>query len=129
MQQKKTNIENQELPHGHFGIWLSVEFDWSERTAQNFMSVARSFKYETIADLKIAWRKEIYEELYPETKHGGDRKSDSFKSQILTFDSKDSFTKDASSKTGKSETSIKESVRRYENNISSPTVKRIINGV
>ena len=31
------------LPHGTFLPWLQAEFDWTERTAQNFMSVAERF--------------------------------------------------------------------------------------
>ena len=31
------------LPHGQFGPWLKAEFGWSERSAQNFMSVAERF--------------------------------------------------------------------------------------
>jgi hypothetical protein len=41
------------LEHGQFGPWLKAEFGWSERTAQNFMSVAERFKSATIADLPI----------------------------------------------------------------------------
>ena len=29
--------------HGHFGAWLRAEFGWTERTAQNLMSVAERF--------------------------------------------------------------------------------------
>lgn len=29
--------------HGHFLPWLKAEFDWTERTAQNYMSVAERF--------------------------------------------------------------------------------------
>lgn len=43
----------QHLGHGHFGEWLAMEFEWSERTAQNFMNVAKNFNYETISDLPI----------------------------------------------------------------------------
>jgi hypothetical protein len=41
------------LPHGHFGAWLKAEFNMSERTAENYMSVERAFgsKSETVADL------------------------------------------------------------------------------
>jgi hypothetical protein len=41
------------LPHGQFGDWLKKEFDMSERTAENYMSVAKEFgsKSETVADL------------------------------------------------------------------------------
>ena len=41
------------LPHGQFGPWLKAEFGWSERSAQNFMSVAEKFKSAKIADLPI----------------------------------------------------------------------------
>lgn len=39
------------LGHGSFGGWLKAEFEWSERTAQNFMRVADAFKSATVADL------------------------------------------------------------------------------
>ncbi len=41
------------LEHGQFGPWLKAEFGWSERTAQNFMSVAERFNSAKIADLRI----------------------------------------------------------------------------
>lgn len=31
------------LGHGHFLTWIKAEFDWTERTAQNYMSVAERF--------------------------------------------------------------------------------------
>jgi hypothetical protein len=41
--------------HGHFGAWLKAEFGWTERTAQNFMSVAERFgaNPKLISDLTI----------------------------------------------------------------------------
>jgi hypothetical protein len=42
-----------QLGHGQFLGWLKAEFDWSERTAQNLMSVADAFKSATVADLPI----------------------------------------------------------------------------
>lgn len=41
------------LPHGRFSEWLGVEFQWSDRTARNYMSVAEHFggKSETISVL------------------------------------------------------------------------------
>ncbi len=41
--------------HGHFGAWLRAEFGWTERTAQNLMSVAERFGGNTklISDLPI----------------------------------------------------------------------------
>lgn len=41
------------LPHGQFLPWLKAEFGWSERTAQNFMSVAEQFKSAKFAELPI----------------------------------------------------------------------------
>jgi hypothetical protein len=41
------------LPHGQFLPWLRAEFGWSERSAENFMSVADKFKSAKIADLPI----------------------------------------------------------------------------
>ena len=46
--------------HGNFGQWLRAEFDWSDRTARNFMSVYEmSLKSETVSDLKLPMR-ELY---------------------------------------------------------------------
>jgi hypothetical protein len=41
------------LEHGQFGPWLKAEFGWSERTAQNFMSVAERFNSANFAELPI----------------------------------------------------------------------------
>jgi gas vesicle protein len=41
------------LDHGQFGPWLKAEFGWSERTAQNFMSVAERFQSAKFAELPI----------------------------------------------------------------------------
>ncbi len=41
------------LEHGQFGAWLKAEFDWSERTARQFMTVADQFKTANFADLNI----------------------------------------------------------------------------
>lgn len=51
--QKLSEIKNR-LGHGHFGNWLKAEFDWSDRTAQNFIRVYESFKSENIADLNFS---------------------------------------------------------------------------
>jgi hypothetical protein len=42
------------LGHGNFGAWLRAEFEWSERTAQNYMAVYKKLKYETVADLNTS---------------------------------------------------------------------------
>jgi hypothetical protein len=42
------------IGHGRFGDWLRAEFEMHERTAQNFMNVARAFKSETVSDLPFA---------------------------------------------------------------------------
>lgn len=39
------------LGHGEFGPWLAAEFEWTERTARRFMSVATAFKADTVSDL------------------------------------------------------------------------------
>jgi hypothetical protein len=44
----------QELPHGQFGTWLAIEFDWSDRTARRFMDVAKTFKSDTVSNLSIS---------------------------------------------------------------------------
>lgn len=42
------------LGHGHFGNWLKAEFEWSDRTAQNFIRVYESFKSENVSDLHFS---------------------------------------------------------------------------
>lgn len=42
----------EKLPHGQFGSWLQIEFNWDTRTAQRFMSVAAMFKSDTVSFLK-----------------------------------------------------------------------------
>jgi hypothetical protein len=44
----------QRLGHGRFLDWLQAEFEWTERTAQQFMNVARSFKNENFSNLQLA---------------------------------------------------------------------------
>lgn len=41
------------LGHGHFGKWLSAEFEWDERQAQRMMNVTAAFKNDNLSDLKI----------------------------------------------------------------------------
>lgn len=44
------------LGHGRFGSWLETEFDWDERTARRFMSVAENLKNksDTVTDGNFA---------------------------------------------------------------------------
>lgn len=42
------------LGHGYFGGWLASEFDWTPRTAQQFMLVADTFKNENFSHLNVA---------------------------------------------------------------------------
>ena len=51
--QKLSEIKTR-LGHGQFGNWLKAEFEWSERTAQNFIRVYESFKSENVADLHLS---------------------------------------------------------------------------
>jgi N6-adenosine-specific RNA methylase IME4/ParB-like chromosome segregation protein Spo0J len=60
--------------------------------------------------LHVGRRKELYEKLHPETKHGGDRKSDSSR-QGGRLDAA-RFTKDAAKKTGRSERSFQREAER-----------------
>jgi hypothetical protein len=51
------------LPHGQFLPWLKAEFGWSERSAQNFMSVKKAVeKAEAGEEITIATAKEIVAE-------------------------------------------------------------------
>lgn len=59
-------------------------------------------------------RKKIYEELYPEIKHGGDRKSEEIKMRNPQLETK-SFAEDTSSKTGVSSRVIYEEIQIAEN--------------
>jgi hypothetical protein len=51
--QKLTEVKGR-LGHGHFGGWLRAEFDWTPRTAQQFMLVAETFKNENFSLLEVA---------------------------------------------------------------------------
>ena len=48
---QKLLLVKDRLKHGDFSSWLAEEFDWSSRTAQQFMNVARYFKSENFSDL------------------------------------------------------------------------------
>ena len=69
----------------------------------------------------LARRKAIYEERHPETKHGGDRKSDEIKRQNPPLDS---FVADTAAKTGISERTIREEIQIAKS--ITPEVKEII---
>jgi N6-adenosine-specific RNA methylase IME4/ParB-like chromosome segregation protein Spo0J len=57
-------------------------------------------------------RKRIYEELYPETRHGGDRKSEEQISKRNNFDLiPNSFTEDTAEKTGQSRRTIEQEIQ------------------
>lgn len=42
------------LGHGRFGAWLSAEFEWDDRTARRFMSVADRFKTAKLSKINLA---------------------------------------------------------------------------
>lgn len=42
------------LGHGRFGAWLSAEFEWDDRTARRFMSVADRFKTDKLSKINLA---------------------------------------------------------------------------
>lgn len=42
------------LAHGQFGRWLEIEFEWSWKSANRMMRVARMFKLDTVSNLLSA---------------------------------------------------------------------------
>ncbi|MBV8885395.1 MAG: DUF3102 domain-containing protein [Chroococcidiopsidaceae cyanobacterium CP_BM_RX_35] len=50
---KLVNIKER-LGHGQFGDWLEAEFDWTDRTARQFMRVAEEFKSANFSDLPFS---------------------------------------------------------------------------
>lgn len=71
-------------------------------------------------------RKEIYEALHPESKHGGDRKSEKIKSAKCTLDSPRSFVEDTAEKLGVNPCTIRRQVQTAKN--LTPEAKEIIRG-
>lgn len=71
-------------------------------------------------------RKEIYESLHPETKHGGDRKSEKIKSAKCAFDSVPSFIEDTAEKLGVHPSTVKREIQTAKN--LTPETKEIIKG-
>ena len=69
-------------------------------------------------------RKEIYETLHPETKHGGDRKSEEIKRTKCPLDSAKSFVEDTAGKLGISPRTIRREVATAKN--LTPSTKEII---
>lgn len=77
--------------------------------------IRNELKQADIDDLTYR-RKEIYEEMYPQTKHNATFKGNQFRSESESdLEQKPSFVKDTSNKTGKSETIIKEEILRARN--------------
>ena len=48
------------LEHGQFSDWLAAEFDWSARTAERLMQVARAFRSAKLADLAALTQSALY---------------------------------------------------------------------
>lgn len=48
------------LNHGQFGAWLDTQFGCSHRSAQRFMEVAKTFKYDNLADLQTIDKSALY---------------------------------------------------------------------
>ena len=69
-------------------------------------------------------RKEIYEALHPETKNGGDRKSEKIRTRRARSDLDKSFVADTSEKLGISKRTVTENIQLAKN--LTPEVKRII---
>lgn len=58
-------------------------------------------------------RKEIYEKMYPETKNGGDRRSENFRTSVCRSENK-AFTEDTANKTGISIRTVQRDLERAE---------------
>ena len=69
-------------------------------------------------------RKEIYEELHPEAKHGGDRKSEEIKTAKCKLDSAKSFVKDTAEKLGVNPSTVHRELQTAKN--LTPEAKEII---
>lgn len=71
-------------------------------------------------------RKEIYESLHPETRHGGDRKSEKIKSAKCALDSMPSFIEDTAEKLSVHPATVRREIQTAKN--LTPETKEIING-
>ncbi len=72
-------------------------------------------------------RKEIYEALHPETKNGGDKKSQEIRTRKARSDSFDPFVADTAKKLGISRRTVEERIQTAKN--LTPEVKEIIKGM
>lgn len=77
-------------------------------------NIVRSELHWSERDKQLARRKEIYEAIYPETKQGGDRKSEEAKSKRHNDALIPSFTEDTAAKTGVSDRTVERSIQRAE---------------
>ena len=71
-------------------------------------------------------RKEIYETLHPETKRGGDRKSEEIKRTKCPFDPAKSFVDDTADKLGVNPRTVRRQIQTAKN--LTPETKEIIKG-
>ena len=69
-------------------------------------------------------RKEIYESLRPEGRHGGDRKSEKIKCAKCVLDSEPSFVQDTAEKMGISQSTVRRQIQAARDMI--PEAKRLI---
>ena len=75
---------------------------------------------------KLLRRKEIYEELHPESKNGGDRKSENFRTKNFRSDSAKSFVLDTADKLGVTPRTVEMQIQAAKN--MTPEAKKIIRG-
>ncbi|MGO3285965.1 MAG: Spo0J and IME4 domain-containing protein [Mesonia sp.] len=111
---------------GHLGIECNVvsfENSLLSELAEIDENLVRNELHYIDRSDELSKRKRIYEQLYPETKHGGDRKSDKIKLQNLQLE-KPTFIEDTSKKTNESNRSIYQSITRAEKII--PEAKQVI---
>ncbi|MDE6590065.1 MAG: ParB N-terminal domain-containing protein, partial [Oscillospiraceae bacterium] len=90
---------------------------------ENF--VRKDLSHDEFRDLLLR-RKEIYESLHPETKHGGDRKSEKIKCAKCTLDSAPSFIEDTAEKLNVHPTTVRREIQTAKN--LTPEAKEIIKG-
>lgn len=110
--------------------WQSVECTVSslEGLKAELAEIDENFVRNDLSTLEysemLLRRKEIYEMLHPETKHGGDRKSEEIKTTKCRFDSTKSFVQDTAEKLGVVPRTVERQIQTAKN--LTPETKEII---
>lgn len=112
--------------------WQSVECTVSslEGLQAELAEIDENFVRNDLSTLEfgemLLRRKEIYEMLHPETKQGGDRKSEEIKAKKFRFDAAKSFVQDAADKLGVVPRTVELQIQTAKN--LTPETKEIIKG-